>query len=73
MSCSEEGASQIVTKVRWAGHVAYMVEKRIETWVLMEKDEGNRAVCRRRRIWENAIKISVKRTGWEDVEWINLA
>jgi hypothetical protein len=40
--------------------------------ILAEESEGKQ-IGRPGRIWENNININLKETGYNDVEWINLA
>jgi hypothetical protein len=53
-------------RMRWAGHVARMGEKRDAYRILMGKPEGNRPLGRHTRGWEDNIKIDLKRDrmGW---------
>jgi len=41
--------------------------------ILVGKPEGKRPRGRHRRIWEDNIRMNVKETGWEGVDWIILA
>jgi hypothetical protein len=41
--------------------------------VLVGKPEGKRPLGRPRRRWENGIRIDLRETDWEDVEWVPLA
>jgi len=41
--------------------------------ILVGKPEGKRPSGRHRRIWEDNIRMNVKETGWEGVDWIILA
>jgi len=43
-------------RMRWAGHVARMLESRVVYRVLMGKPEGKRPLGRHSRIWEDNIK-----------------
>jgi hypothetical protein len=45
---------------RWAGHVARMGDGRSVYRVLVGKPEGNRPLGRRRRRWEDNIKMDLK-------------
>jgi len=47
-------------RMRWAGHVARMVEGRGVHRVLMGKPEGKRPVGRPRRRWEDNIKMDLQ-------------
>jgi hypothetical protein len=57
-------------KMRWAGHVAYMGEKRNAYRVLVEKPEGRRALERPR--WEDNIKMELREIGLGGIDWIHL-
>jgi hypothetical protein len=48
-------------RMRWAGHVALMVERRDKNSILMEKPEGSRPITITRRRWENNIKWIFKK------------
>jgi hypothetical protein len=39
----------------------------------MENPEGKRPLGRPRRRWEDGIRMDLRETGWEDVEWVQLA
>jgi hypothetical protein len=41
--------------------------------ILVGKPEGKRPLGRHRRRWEDNIRMDVKETGWEGVDWIHLA
>jgi hypothetical protein len=51
-------------RMRWAGHVARMGEGRIMYRVLVGKPEGKRPLGRRRRRWEDGIKMNLREIGW---------
>jgi hypothetical protein len=36
------------------------------------KPEGKRPLGRPRRRWEDNVKIDLRETGWDDIDWINL-
>jgi hypothetical protein len=59
--------------VRWAGHVARMVEERQLYKVLVGKPEGKRPLGRPRRRWEDGIKMDLREIGFGGVDWIRLA
>jgi hypothetical protein len=59
--------------MRWAGHVARMGEGRNMYRFLVGKPKGKRLLERPRRRWKDGIKMDLRETGWESVEWINLA
>jgi len=56
--------------MRWAGHVARMVEKRGIYRVLVWKPEGKRSLGRPRRRWEDNIKMDLQEVGCEGMNWI---
>jgi hypothetical protein len=51
-------------RLRWAGHVAGMGERRGAYRVLVEKPEGRRPFERRRHRWEDNIKMDPRELGW---------
>jgi hypothetical protein len=51
-------------RLRWAGHVARMGERRGEYRALVGKPEGRRPLGRPRRRWEDNIKIDLREVGW---------
>ena len=59
-------------RVRWAGHVARMGERRGVYRVLVEKPEGKRPLGRPRRRWEDNIKIELQEVGCGGMDWIEL-
>jgi hypothetical protein len=60
-------------RMKWAGHVARMGEKRNSCRLLVGKPEGKRPLGRPRRRWVDYIKIDLGEVGWGDVDWIGLA
>jgi hypothetical protein len=60
-------------RMRWAGHVARMGEERKLYKVLVGKPEGKRPPGRRRRRWEDGIRMNLREIGWRGVDWIRLA
>jgi hypothetical protein len=61
-------------RMRWVGHVARMGEGRNVYRVLVGKPEGKRPLERRRRRWEDGIKMDLReRLVRGGVEWIHLA
>jgi hypothetical protein len=60
-------------RMRWAGHVARMVEKRNAYRLLVGKPEGKRPLGRPRRRWVDNIRMDFGEVGWDDVDWIGLA
>jgi hypothetical protein len=60
-------------KMRWAGHVARMGEKRNPYRLLVGKPEGKRPLGRPRRRWVDNIRMDLGEVGLGDVDWIGLA
>jgi hypothetical protein len=60
-------------RMRWAGHVARMGEKRNAYRLLVEKPERKRQLGRPRRRWVDNIRMGLREVGWGDVDWIGLA
>jgi hypothetical protein len=60
-------------KMRWAGHVARMGEKRIAYRLLVGKPEGKRLLGKPRHKWVDIVQMDVGEVGWSDVDWIGLA
>jgi hypothetical protein len=60
-------------RMRLAGHVARMGEKRNAYRLLVGKPEGKRPLGRPRRRWVHNIRIDLGEAGWGDVDWIGLA
>jgi hypothetical protein len=49
-----------------------MGPKRNAYRILMEKPEGNRPLGRPRRRWVDNIKMGLRETGWDGMDWIDL-
>ena len=60
-------------RVRWAGHVARMGERRGIYRVLVGKPEGKRPLERPRHRWEDNIKMNLQEVGCVGMDWIELA
>jgi hypothetical protein len=61
-------------RMRWAGHVARIGEKRNTYRLLVGKPEGKRPLGRPRRRWVDNIRMDLGEVGWSDVvDWIGLA
>ena len=61
--------------MRWARHVAHMVERRGVYRVLVEKSEGKRPFGRPRFRWEYNIKIDLQEVGygeWTGSVWLRI-
>jgi hypothetical protein len=57
----------------WAGHVARRSEGRCVYRVLVGRPEGKSPLGRRRRRWEDNIKMDLREIGIDGVNWIRLA
>jgi hypothetical protein len=55
-------------RIRWAGHVARMEEKRNAYRILVGKPEGKRPLRRPRLRW-----VDFGETAWDRMDWIDLA
>jgi hypothetical protein len=60
-------------RMRYAGHVARMGEKRNAYRILVGNPEGKRPLGRPRRRWVDNIKMDLRERGWDDGDWIDLA
>jgi hypothetical protein len=60
-------------RMRWAGHVARMGERRGVYRVLIGRPEGKRPVGRPTRRWEDNIKMDLRETWIDEANWIQLA
>jgi hypothetical protein len=60
-------------RMRWAGHVARLGERRGAYKVLVGRPEGKRSHGRPRRRWEDDIKMCLKEIGRDGVVWISVA
>ena len=60
-------------RMRWAGHVARMVEERAVYGFLVGKPEGKRPLGRPRCRWVDNIRIDLQEVGCGYVDWIGLA
>ena len=60
-------------RMRWAGHVACLGERRGVYGVLVGKPEGKRQLGRPRHRWEDNIKVDLQEVGCGGMDWIELA
>ena len=60
-------------RMRWAGHVARMAERRGVYRVLVGKPEGKGPLGRSGRRWEDNIKMDLHEVAYEGMDWIELA
>jgi hypothetical protein len=59
-------------RMKWAGHVTGMGEKRNAYRLLMGKPEGKRPLGRPRQRWVDNIRMDIVEVGWGDMDWIGL-
>ena len=59
-------------RMRWAGHVACMGERRGVYRVLVGKPEGKRPLGIPKRRWEDNIKMDLEEVGCGYMDWIEL-
>jgi hypothetical protein len=60
-------------RIRWAGHITRMGEKRNAYILLVEKPEEKRPLGRPKHRWVDNITMDLEEVGWGDVDWIDLA
>jgi hypothetical protein len=60
-------------RMRWAGHVAGMGERKDAYRVLVGRPKGMRSLGRPRRRWHVNIKTNLQEVGWGGMDWIVLA
>jgi hypothetical protein len=60
-------------RMRWAGHVARMEEKRNAYGIPVGKPEGKTPLGRPKHRWVDKIKMDLREIGWDDMDWIDLA
>jgi hypothetical protein len=58
--------------MRWARHVAHMGQIRNAHSILVEKPEGKRPLGRTWHRCEDNIRMELRETGWEGVDWMHL-
>jgi hypothetical protein len=59
-------------RIRWAGQVAHIGEKRGVYKVLVGKPEGKRPLGRPRRRWEDNIKMDLQEVGCGSMDWLRI-
>jgi hypothetical protein len=59
-------------RMRWAGNIALMGEKRNAYRILAGNPEGKRPLGRSRYRWVNNIKVGLRELGWDGIDWIDL-
>ena len=74
MICTAHGIfCNKIERMRWAGHVACMAERRGVYRVLVGKPEGMRPLGRPSCGWENDIKMDLQEVGCGGMDWIEVA
>jgi len=73
--CSSLNIIQVIKlrRMRWAGHVVCMGDRRGVNRVLVGKPEGKIPLGRPRRKWEYIIKKDLQKVGCGGMDWIELA
>jgi hypothetical protein len=73
--CSSPNIIRIIKlrRMRWAGHVVRIDEKRNAYRLCVGKPEGKGTLGRPRRRWVDNVKMDLGEVGWGDVDWIGLA
>ena len=59
-------------RMRWAGHVARMGERRDVYRVLVGKSEGKKPLGRTRRRWDDNIKMDLQEVVCGGIDWIEV-
>jgi hypothetical protein len=59
-------------RLRWAGHVARMGEKRNAYRILVGKPGGKRPLGKPRRRWVDCNKMDIREIRWDGVDWIDM-
>jgi hypothetical protein len=59
-------------RMRLAGQIARIMEKRNEYRILVGNPEGKRPLRRPRRRWVDNIKMDLREIGWDGMDWIDL-
>jgi hypothetical protein len=63
----------IKSRMRWAGHVERMGEKRNAYTLLVEKPEGKRPLGIPRHRWVDNIRMDFREVLWGGADWIGLS
>jgi len=71
--CSPNIVRVVKLRIRWAGHVARMKERRCVYRVLVRKPERKRQLGGPRYRWEDNIKMDHQEVGYGGMDWIDLA
>jgi hypothetical protein len=57
-------------RMRWAGHVARMGDRRGAYRIFVGRPEGKRLLGRPRHSWEESVEIDLQEVGWGGMDWI---
>jgi hypothetical protein len=60
-------------RMRWAGHVVRLGQKRNAYRLQVGQPEGKRPLERPRHTWVDNIRMDLGEVGWGNVDWIGLA
>jgi hypothetical protein len=60
-------------RMRWAGHVARIGDKRNAYRIVVGNPEGKKPLGRPRHRWVDNIKMDLREIGWDGGDWIDLA
>jgi hypothetical protein len=60
-------------RMRWAGHVARIMEKRTAYKILVGNPEGKRPLGKPRHRWVDNIKMDLRGMVWDGVDWNDMA
>jgi hypothetical protein len=60
-------------EMRWAGHVTRMGEETKMCKVFMGEPKGKRPLGRRKRRWDDGIRMDLREMGWGGMDWMRLA
>jgi hypothetical protein len=60
-------------RMRLAGNIARMGEKRNAYSILVGTPEGKRPLGRPKCMWVDNIKMDLRKIGWDGMDWIDLA
>jgi hypothetical protein len=60
-------------RIKWAGHVARIEERRGVYMVWVERPESKRPLGRHRRKWDDNIKMDLREIGIDGANWIRVA
>jgi hypothetical protein len=72
--CSSPSKIRIINsrRMRWAGHVTRMGERRNAYRILERKPEEKRSLGRLGRRWVENIKMDLQEIGWDGVNWTDI-